>query len=51
MNVFVGIVGGLAAGFVAGVVFSGRVQTAIKSLEQTIEGKLTAIEAAIKAKI
>jgi hypothetical protein len=39
------------AGVGVGVVFSGKIGTAIKSLETTIETRLLALEAAIKAKL
>jgi ABC-type lipoprotein release transport system permease subunit len=51
VGIVIGTSGGLLVGVVVGVVFSGRIGTAVKSLETTIETKLTAIEAAIKAKI
>lgn len=41
----------LVAGFIAGVIFSGKVQAEIKEIKTILEAKLTAIEAAITKKL
>lgn len=41
----------LIFGVLIGVVFSGKISKALKSLETTIDAKLTAIETAVKAQV
>ena len=41
----------LLVGVVGGVVFSGKIHAGLASLELTVENRLKAVEAAIKAKL
>jgi hypothetical protein len=51
MHLFFGFVLVAIVAFIGGVVFSGRIGGAIKSVEATLVTRLTAIETAIKKKI
>ena len=51
MAYFLTAVISLIVGIVGGVVFSGKIHAALLSLELTVEARLKAIEAAIKAKL
>lgn len=51
MHIVVTAVICLPVGFFAGVVFSGKTIGAIKSLENTIDARLSALTVAIKKKI
>jgi hypothetical protein len=51
MNYVVVAVISLIVGAVVGVTFSGKIHAAILSLELTVETRLRAIEAAVKAKL